>query len=316
MDEGFTVRRRDELERSGNWLLAPRALGLAAFGLNVVRSARRVDPGDDEVERDQEEVFIVLEGSPTLVIMAARSRRRGTFARLDPRAAAHGRQPRRGDRHRPDRLGAADERLRADGLGVTYHEGSRRLQDRFDTRRLADRLEQVKVTDTIGPQDRAFIESLDMFFLATADREGRPTCSYKGGDPGFVHVLDEHTVAFPAYDGNGMFLSAGNVLVNPEVGLLFVCFERAGGCGSTARRSWTRRWPGTGRAHCSACGYGRARCSRTARATSTGWRSSSARRSCRAASRRRRCRTGNGATGRATCSRPATRPRRLRRRRA
>ena len=109
---------------------------------------------------------------------------------------------------------------------MTYHAGSRRLQDRFDTRRLADRLEQVKVADSIGPQDRAFIESLDMFFLATADREGRPTCSYKGGDPGFVHVLDERTVAFPAYDGNGMFLSAGNVLVNPEVGLLFVCFER------------------------------------------------------------------------------------------
>jgi hypothetical protein len=109
---------------------------------------------------------------------------------------------------------------------MTYHEGSRRLQDRFDTRRLADRLEDVKVVDSIGPKDRAFIESLDMFFLATADAEGRPTCSYKGGDPGFVRVLDEQTVAFPAYDGNGMFLSAGNVLVNPEVGLLFVCFER------------------------------------------------------------------------------------------
>jgi uncharacterized protein len=107
-----------------------------------------------------------------------------------------------------------------------YHEGSRRLQDRFDTRRLADRLEDVKVRDTIGPEDRAFIESLDMFFLATADEHGRPTCSYKGGDPGFVRVLDERTIAFGSYDGNGMFLSAGNVLVNPEVGLLFVSFER------------------------------------------------------------------------------------------
>jgi predicted pyridoxine 5'-phosphate oxidase superfamily flavin-nucleotide-binding protein len=109
---------------------------------------------------------------------------------------------------------------------MTYHDGSRQLQDRFDTRRLADRLEEVKVADSIGPADRAFIESLDMFFLATADARGRPTCSYKGGDPGFVRVLDERTVAFPVYDGNGMFLSAGNVLVNPEVGLLFVCFER------------------------------------------------------------------------------------------
>jgi predicted pyridoxine 5'-phosphate oxidase superfamily flavin-nucleotide-binding protein len=107
-----------------------------------------------------------------------------------------------------------------------YHEGNRRLQDEFDTRRLADRLEQVKVRDFIDERDRAFIESLDMFFLATADAQGRPTCSYKGGDPGFVRVLDERTLAFPSYDGNGMFLSLGNALVNPEVGLLFVSFER------------------------------------------------------------------------------------------
>jgi predicted pyridoxine 5'-phosphate oxidase superfamily flavin-nucleotide-binding protein len=107
-----------------------------------------------------------------------------------------------------------------------YHEGNRRLQDAFDTRRLADRLEEVKVRDFIGEDDRAFIEGLDMFFLATADAQGRPSCSYKGGDPGFVRVLDEHTLAFPDYDGNGMFLSLGNALVNPEVGLLFVSFER------------------------------------------------------------------------------------------
>jgi predicted pyridoxine 5'-phosphate oxidase superfamily flavin-nucleotide-binding protein len=107
-----------------------------------------------------------------------------------------------------------------------YHDGNRELQDRFDSRRLADRLEEVKVTDTIGPRDREFIEAMDMLFLATADAQGRPTCSYKGGDPGFVRVLDDRTLAFPSYDGNGMFLSAGNVLVNPEVGLLFISFER------------------------------------------------------------------------------------------
>ncbi len=64
-----------------------------------------------------------------------------------------------------------------------------------------------------------------MFFLATADSEGWPQCSYKGGEPGFVRVLDETTLAFPSYDGNGMYLSAGNVIVNPAVGLLFVDFE-------------------------------------------------------------------------------------------
>jgi uncharacterized protein len=110
--------------------------------------------------------------------------------------------------------------------GELYHSGSRTLQDRFDTRRLADRLEEVKVSATIDAGDRAFIESVDMFFLATADAEGRPNCSYKGGEPGFVRVLDEHTLAFPGYDGNGMFVSAGNVLVNSEVGLLFISFER------------------------------------------------------------------------------------------
>ena len=105
-----------------------------------------------------------------------------------------------------------------------YHEGARELQDRFDTRRLADRLEAVKVHAAITPDDRALIERMDMLFLATADGEGRPQCSYKGGDPGFVCVVDEHTLAFPSYDGNGMYLSAGNVAVNPHVGLLFVDF--------------------------------------------------------------------------------------------
>jgi predicted pyridoxine 5'-phosphate oxidase superfamily flavin-nucleotide-binding protein len=107
-----------------------------------------------------------------------------------------------------------------------YHDGSRRLQDAFDTRRLADRLESVTVRDAIDDDDRAFIEAMDMLFIATADEQGRPDCSYKGGEPGFVRVLDAQTIAFPAYDGNGMFRSFGNLLVNPEVGLLFISFER------------------------------------------------------------------------------------------
>jgi predicted pyridoxine 5'-phosphate oxidase superfamily flavin-nucleotide-binding protein len=107
----------------------------------------------------------------------------------------------------------------------TYHDGSRRLQESFDTRRLADRIDQRFVQrPAIEPEDKAFIERMDMFFLATADAEGRPQCSYKGGDPGFVRVVDDHTVVFPNYDGNGMYLSMGNVLVNPHVGMLFVDF--------------------------------------------------------------------------------------------
>jgi uncharacterized protein len=132
--------------------------------------------------------------------------------------------------------------LTASGAGETletmYHQGSRRLQDEHDTRRLADRLaERFTSKVRISPQDKAFIERMDMFFLATADAEGRPQCSYKGGEPGFVRVLDEHTVAFPNYDGNGMYLSMGNVAVNPHVGMLFIDF--------TARRPSRLRLNGT-----------------------------------------------------------------------
>jgi predicted pyridoxine 5'-phosphate oxidase superfamily flavin-nucleotide-binding protein len=109
---------------------------------------------------------------------------------------------------------------------AVYNEGNRSLQDRFDTRRLADRIEERIVHTVIDDDDRAFIEGCDMFFIATADAEGRPQCSYKGGEPGFVRVLDERTIAFPVYDGNGMYLTAGNALVNPHVGLLFIDFER------------------------------------------------------------------------------------------
>ncbi|MBI3896970.1 MAG: pyridoxamine 5'-phosphate oxidase family protein [Gammaproteobacteria bacterium] len=111
-------------------------------------------------------------------------------------------------------------------MTTMYHDRNRALQDRFDSRRLADRIEQRLVRDRITADDQAFIESLDMFFLATADASGQPSCSYKGGDPGFVRVVDEQQLAFPSYDGNGMFLSAGNVQVNPHVGLLFIDFER------------------------------------------------------------------------------------------
>jgi len=107
-----------------------------------------------------------------------------------------------------------------------YHDGQRLLQERFDTRRLADALEEKLVRDTINPKQKAFIESADMFFLATADAHGRPSCSYRGGDPGFVRVVDERTLAVPNYDGNGMYLSWGNVESNPHVGLLFIDFMK------------------------------------------------------------------------------------------
>ncbi|MEO8380908.1 MAG: pyridoxamine 5'-phosphate oxidase family protein [Acidobacteriota bacterium] len=107
-----------------------------------------------------------------------------------------------------------------------YHAGSRELQDHFDSRRIADRLEDVNARAIFTEGDRAFISAASMFFLATANEEGWPECSYKGGLPGFVRVTDECSLAFPDYDGNGMFRSLGNVSVNPRVGLLFVNFEK------------------------------------------------------------------------------------------
>ena len=110
-------------------------------------------------------------------------------------------------------------------MGDRYHAGSRQLQDRHDTRRLADRLVERVHSDVLGDGEREYLSRMSMFFLATADADGQPQCSYKGGDPGFVRVLDERTLCFPVYDGNGMYLSLGNLQVNPKVGLLFVDFE-------------------------------------------------------------------------------------------
>lgn len=102
----------------------------------------------------------------------------------------------------------------------------RDLQDHFESRKMADRIEQVAAQTGIDEAAKAFIESRDMFFLATVDHQGRPTVSYKGGDPGFVKVLNPAEIAFPSYDGNGMYLSMGNINAHPEIGMLFIAFDR------------------------------------------------------------------------------------------
>lgn len=108
---------------------------------------------------------------------------------------------------------------------MEYTAPQRQLQDAFDSRRLADRINELLVHGVIDPGSAEFIESRDMMFLSTVDADGQPTCSYKGGDPGFVRVLDERTLAFPSYDGNGMFLSLGNLVETAKVGILFIDFE-------------------------------------------------------------------------------------------
>ena len=165
-----------------------------------------------------------------------------------------------------------------------YHAGMRQLQDRFDTRRLADRLDERLGRTAFTDEDRAFIESRPLFFLATADAEGRPDCSYKGGAPGFVRVTAADELAFPSYDGNGMFRSLGNILVNPAVALLFIDFEPP----NRLRVNGAARVVDDDPLLASLPGAQfivrvRARGSfRTARATSIAWRSPSPRPTCRA----------------------------------
>lgn len=106
-----------------------------------------------------------------------------------------------------------------------FGETHRSLQDEFDTRRVADLLESMAVP-RVDDHARQFIESRSFFFLSTVSEDGQPTVSYKGGAPGFVRVLGESTLAFPSYDGNGMFLSLGNIAATGRIGMLFIDFEK------------------------------------------------------------------------------------------
>lgn len=107
----------------------------------------------------------------------------------------------------------------------TFHSGERELQQRFDAERLADSIAAKTFHAAFSENDRAFIQRMDMFFLATSDADGNLDCSYKGGEPGFVRITGESTLVFPWYDGNGMFMSAGNIMQNRNVGMLFIDFE-------------------------------------------------------------------------------------------
>lgn len=106
-----------------------------------------------------------------------------------------------------------------------YGEQHKLLQTAFDTSKLADRLNEIVVQSEITDDHRPFIESRDMFFLTSIDHRGYPTCSHKGGAPGFIKVIDNKTIAFPSFNGNGMFLSMGNINANNKVGLLLIDFE-------------------------------------------------------------------------------------------
>ncbi len=110
-------------------------------------------------------------------------------------------------------------------MSTIYGDKHRELQAQFETRKMADRMEEAIIKTALDDMDKHFVSTRDMFFLSTVDHKGRPTVSYKGGDPGFITIVDDQTIAFPSYDGNGMYYSMGNIAGNPEIGILFIDFE-------------------------------------------------------------------------------------------
>lgn len=107
-----------------------------------------------------------------------------------------------------------------------FTDAQRQIQSEFESTQLADRIVEAAVHEELSADQIEFIHARNMFFLATVDEFGFPSCSYKGGSEGFVRVTSPHTLYFPSYDGNGMYLSMGNIDANKKVGLLFVDFEK------------------------------------------------------------------------------------------
>lgn len=106
-----------------------------------------------------------------------------------------------------------------------FHAGERELQRRWGSETLWDAARRARLLwDHIPPELHARIEGAPFFFLATSGPGGRCDCSFKGGGPGLVRVLDRRRFAFPDFDGNGAFMSLGNILHNPQIGCLFIDF--------------------------------------------------------------------------------------------
>ena len=100
------------------------------------------------------------------------------------------------------------------------------LQERCGTTERANRFYETQVTSRLTPAMREFIGRMEMAFIATADGTGECDCSFRGGPPGFIRVLDDQTIAYPEYRGNGVMASLANMTQNPRVGVLLVDFTR------------------------------------------------------------------------------------------
>lgn len=102
--------------------------------------------------------------------------------------------------------------------------GERTLQCRYGTQARADAFYRNQVLDHLNVAMRDFIALQTMVFIASANAQGEADSSFRAGPAGFVRVLDERTLCYPEYRGNGVMASLGNILENPHIGLLFVDF--------------------------------------------------------------------------------------------
>jgi hypothetical protein len=114
-----------------------------------------------------------------------------------------------------------------DSNGMHGSRGERRLQELYGTRKRAEQFYKLQVLDHLNEEMRDFIARRDLVFVSTADGEGNCDATIRAGAPGFVRVIDEKTLAYPEYRGNGVMASLGNISENGHVGLLFVDFYGA-----------------------------------------------------------------------------------------
>lgn len=84
----------------------------------------------------------------------------------------------------------------------------------------------IRQAATLSEELQQWIRKADTFFISSFHPHGGADASHRGGFPGFVQVIDEQTVLWPEYNGNGMFNTLGNITENPEAGLLFLDFEQ------------------------------------------------------------------------------------------
>jgi uncharacterized protein len=118
----------------------------------------------------------------------------------------------------PDGTGAADR--------LAGSRGEHILQRRYGTGERAGQFYASQMSDRLTPRMTEFIGRMDMAFIATSDAAGDCDCSFRAGQPGFLRVLDDRTIAYPEYRGNGVMASLGNILENPHVGILMIDFSR------------------------------------------------------------------------------------------